>query len=204
MLPGPIGVLLGTLHRDRPLVTLPSVYASIESEAKRALDLAAPPRVVDAARGVLALPADAVEARRSPRGHLTHGDPKLANAVLTPTQDAVLIDWDKACSVSPELDVVLAMYSFGTLPEFSRPCRGFLEGYLLGSDGALLDPATLELAVEVVADLFTLHDWIVARRSGSPMRWAYWEGEVEPLAIRWSSELGDVALDTLTTLGFLS
>ena len=200
-LPGPIGVRLGTLHRDRPLVVRPSVYATIESEAEWSLQCELPVSVRGAAQRILARPTGELDAVRSPRGHLTHGDPKLANAVLTSDRDAVLIDWDKACSVSPELDLVLAMFSFGRLPDIKQLCRQFLDGYVLASGDPPIESTTLRSALEMVADLFTLHDWVVATRSGSPIRSAYWKSQVEPLAGRWTSELRDVASDTLSTMG---
>ncbi len=44
------------------------------------------------------------------RGHLTHGDIKPNNVVMSKEKQIYLIDWEKICSVSPEFDFVYALF----------------------------------------------------------------------------------------------
>lgn len=186
----PLAATLARLHTLGGFERVESIYTNIIEEALAATVDTDIEEISLAARRLLAVGRDAVNALLDNRGVATHGDAKAANVVVSVPR-IVLIDWDKSCSVSPELDNAIA--AFG-LPARDHSTSPIGELFQMHHARAVLLDDMQRRAFAVVGDMFIVHDWFVAFSSGSAKRWRYLRRWCLPQWRQWDSWLRSTEL----------
>ncbi|MFJ5306795.1 phosphotransferase family protein [Streptomyces sp. NPDC088350] len=163
-----LGRIVAALHSRRGYGHCPSIYDHVWDEAEAAMadgreEIArAGENVRAAGKGLLSELLDNSDAA-------THGDLTASNMIMGGNGHIILIDWDKFCSVSLELDLAIAAFAF------SRNCDAeqlleFQSEYLRSS----VWPASrlLARAYDLVADVTLVHDWYMAVSTNRAARWS--------------------------------
>lgn len=170
--------LLYHIHQNVGFYSVPSIYNDIINNAEEVLksnkifDLGDLEIIKNSAYRILGEVNDSkLNDMLQCRGHLTHGDIKPNNIVMSRGEQLYLIDWEKICSVSPEFDFVYGLfYSRGiTLKNISIKGR--------------YDYNIFCNCLKYIHDLHLIYDCYVFIKTGK--RYEYIKKEVMPLYASW-------------------
>ena len=121
------------------------------------------------------------------RGRLTHGDPKPAN-VIRSNNMLTFIDWDKICTLSPESDIVYALFT-GSIP-YTLDIRRIFEEFGKIDD---LSFSIFSLATKHLPDLYLIHDVYIYLVHN--VRQKYISEQVFPLWLSWKEKYFEILGD---------
>lgn len=170
--------LLYHIHENLGFYSVPSIYNDIINHAEEVLKSNKIINLGDvdiikgsACRILEELSESKLNDMLQCRGHLTHGDIKPNNVIMSKEKQLYLIDWEKICSVSPEFDLVYGLlYGRGiTLKNISIKER---YNYNIFCD-----------CLNYIHDLHLIYDCYVFIRTGK--RYEYIKREVLPLYASW-------------------
>lgn len=120
------------------------------------------------------------------RGRMTHGDPKPANVIIN--GDSIqFIDWDKICTLSPEADIIYALFTGCNFYNFNlKKIIKFLQ------QSTELSNTILNMAVLFLPDLYIIHDLYIY--ISTETRYEYVIDEVFPLWNSWQKKIKNMGL----------
>lgn len=120
------------------------------------------------------------------RGRMTHGDPKPANVIIN-GNNIQFIDWDKVCALSPEADIIYALFTGGVFLNTNlKKIIKFLQ------QSTELSNTILNMAIFFLPDLYIIHDLYVYLSTGT--RYEYVKDEVFPLWNSWQKKIQNMRL----------
>ena len=120
------------------------------------------------------------------RGRMTHGDPKPANVIIN-GNNIQFIDWDKICTLSPEGDIVYALFTGCDFYNFNL--KKIIKFLQLSTE---LSSTILNMAVLFLPDLYIIHDLYIYISTGT--RYEYVKDEVFPLWNSWQKKIENMRL----------
>lgn len=120
------------------------------------------------------------------RGRMTHGDPKPANVIIN-GNNIQFIDWDKICTLSPEGDIIYALFTGGDFYNFNL--KKIIKILQQSSE---LSNTILSMAVLFLPDLYLMHDLYIY--ISTKTRYEYVKNEVFPLWNSWQKKIKNMRL----------
>jgi hypothetical protein len=164
-----LGRVVAALHRSQGFGRSPSIYDQVWDEAQACASAEAE-EVVRAAASVRVAGRGLIGDLLHNSGAATHGDLTASNMIDAGEDGIIVIDWDKFCSVSPELDLAIAAFGFSLNCDADQ-LLAFQSEYVCCGSGQPLSRLAAR-AYALVGDITLVHDWYVAMSGNRPERWS--------------------------------